>query len=228
MKESEKMSKEEIKKMKKKVIKVLVIVLILALIIWGGLTFQKMMLLEKIQDKALEINQKDNGYCKITYYEGENAVYSSEFYKKGSKILLKMKGNRVAYKDISTNEAWLISNDEKIAIKYKPENILINDIPNPSYIGEEDSFKYNLIYSLTSSLTSEKVGDTNCYKFNNFGQKVWINKENLLPKKITVGIVEKDGKKYKTYYMYEYNWGTVTDEQVKLPDLTEYSIKEQK
>ena len=40
--------------------------------------------------------------------------------------------------------------------------------------------------------------------------------------------MEKDGKKYKTSYMYEYSWGTVTDEQVKLPDLTEYSIKEQK
>ena len=110
------------------------------------------------------------------------------------------------------------------------ENVLLDNVPNPGYdyaVGNDEKhiFQNNLIYSLTSSLVSQKLGDTTCYLWNNMGNKVWYNKDNLLVVKANFGTAEENGQKVDVSYQYEYSTGTVTDEQVALPDLTNYTVK---
>lgn len=230
MKESEKMSKEDIKKMNKKVIFVVVMFLLIAIFIWIGLTIQKMTVLQQIQAKVKELNAEENVYCKITYLENDVPDYSSEFFKKGNTIVLKMREGRTLYKNADTKEAWLINENQKIAGKMIYENVLLDNVPNPGYdyaVGNDEKhiFQNNLIYSLTSSLVSQKLGDTTCYLWNNMGNKVWYNKDNLLVVKANFGTAEENGQKVDISCQYEYSIGTVTDEQVALPDLTNYTVK---
>lgn len=203
------------------------IILVILLTIFVILSLRKFYILNTYAVAMEEYSKKDNYTLSIDNNQGtKNTVY----YKDGKTVyVLKPTETRQMYNYQDGNESILKidSDGNKVAIISKYD--LLPTAPRIiSAFGEKMTVKQNFLLSLITMITEEDCNGKDCYKISVQGMKVWIDKETYLTVRICNGYsVSSDGTKTPLETNYEYEFGTVTDEQVAKPDLTGYKIQEQ-
>ena len=192
------------------------IIVIVELIFLGDLG-RKFFIINKFK---IQMAQKDpdNYYIKLINNDDDSFI---ESWTKGEESLNKIKlekREQIRYSD--SDEAWLIISEEarNLAIKVDREKFGSARIG----IGYDSVSTENLWetaqYAFNTKVTSEVYNGIECYRvYNNEYEQTYINKEDFRPIRIING---------DTDYSYEYIINEVTDEQVELPDITGYEIRD--
>lgn len=96
----------------------------------------------------------------------------------------------------------------------------------PDFIENTSERKISKIFKIRY-ITLIKYNNKICYKIVTKNEIIIIDKDTYLPVYSSIQKVSSnDNYKVKTEYTYEFKVGEVTDEEVALPDLSEYTIVE--
>lgn len=221
------MEKKKMSLLKKIMIGIAIILLIIVI-----LTARKFIILKSIQNKNIEYEKLDNIYTKSTYgYEKTTC----ERYIKGNidKLVFKKEGTCMTQiMDVEEERNYFDYGDIK--------QLQISKIDRNSFwmskmpvVVDTLSTSFEILYnSVVSRIHTEKIGGEEFYViegklFTGFAYlqdtksvKAYINKETgILAKRVET---LKDGTERVTEF--ECSFGTVTDEDIKDPDRTEYTI----
>lgn len=202
---------------KMNILKSIIGIIIIVEIIFLGDLGRKFFIINKYKIQMAQ-KKTDNYYIKLIDNDDESYI---ESWTKGQKSLNKRSletGEQIKYSD--SDEAWLIINDDdgKIAIKVDREKFGSATIG----IGYDSISAENLWetvqYAFNAKVTSEVYNGIQCYRiYNNEYEQTYINKEDFRPIRIING---------DTDYSYEYIINEVTDEQVELPDITGFEVRD--
>ncbi len=208
----------------KKILKMIGLVILIVLVVVMADLVRKTIIVSKIEKNVQQYDSTSNYYEKRKSNEGVEL----EIMRKENIFMAKQyKENRttIIYKDISDNTGWLITTDidenretVKVATKYNPADNIIIPNDSGSLIGTNELWLC-IYYAASISITTEKVNGEECYKITNGSSQTYFSKDTLLRKKVIMGNQETE--------IVEYTLDTVTDEDIKLPDLSEYEIREQ-
>ena len=81
---------------------------------------------------------------------------------------------------------------------------------------------------IMKGITTEEINGKKCYKIDMFeNNQFWMDKETGLSVRNASGTSTINGEEISMVTDYYYSFGTVTEEEVKSPDLTGYEIKRQ-
>ena len=235
MEKEEKVAKKQTKEIQEKKHigwRLLGIILVMCVTIFIIILLRRFFILNTYAIAMAEYSKKDN--YSITLYENqptENSIISQSYYKDGKKVFILQPSENKKMHSYCDKEQWIvkIDNDQnKVALVSKK----IATVTGPvvvSAFGEGMSAWQNFLLSFTTQITEEECNGKDCYKVDLDGMQVWIDKETYLTARIANGYLQNsDGTKELAATNYEYKFGTVTDAQVAKPDLTGYSVREQK
>lgn len=141
--------------------------------------------------------------------------FYNEFSDFDNNINYSFKGNKV-YKNL-LNEDNKNINDYLINV-YNIPNLIIQ-------IKNNNNINFSKLFDVRYIIPT-KYNNKFCYKIVGKNEYVIIDKETFLPEYCLTKICNSDGSESIIEYTYEYEIGTVTDEDVMLPDLTNYEIIE--
>lgn len=227
----------EKKKMKLSV-KILIIVLIL-LFIFLLITFRKFLILRQIAIQEEEDRKSTNYYSKT--YNIVDGI--TELWICGERKMLtytslekEQLAKRSIYIDDKEQETWIITdiNGEKIAtkIEYNEDAILIPNAGVATGLPSSNDIWPLIQLSMLTSISSTRWNDEKAYKISfNFldseEHSIWVDKENYR----MIGTMnevssDEDKNMYSNISTYHYQFDALTKEEVTLPDLTGYTIKD--
>lgn len=204
----------------------LVIILILVLIV-----VYKSILLSSIVGKAHKYEQEENAYQQITN-DVTDSIKSYQIYKKGDKvktITITRKNTKVVqYSTTSVVKTYVDSGKNKTVSTNNNESETITNI-TVNYIGTTSVWEI-INQAIVSSISSEKVDGISCYVITGTEDKQLLEDQGIKSVKL---YVEKDsGLPMKKVYdmesgeqkvtSYEYEFGIVTDKDMKEPGITQY------
>ncbi len=210
---------------KERIFKYVVIILSIILVLFVGNIIRKTYIISKWNEKSQEYSKITNFYKK---YKEDNES-TVEIWKKDNISLYKRTskdGVRIIYNNIDEKIGWLINDtktgDEinKVAIRINENeldnlytaNLLDNEI-------DINNLGQAIKAAFMCSITSENYFGAKCYKINFQNELTqYINKENYL----CIGTVTD----HTDTGLIEYKINEVKDEEVKLPDLSNFEIKE--
>ena len=235
-----KRDKREIKYIKKfsNKLKFLKIILLAIVLVYVGTIGYKFIVIKSMQNKIEQYSDITNFHITKKSY-CYDAVTTQEAFHKDNNFLVHIKRtaeNAENREIISTKNGnnYIIAGDTKVAtmnsmtlgVQEKVYNFLETE-----NIGE---FLYGLVIS--SRISSVKCNDKDCYKIENFkvsgivfpeyGMCVYIDKETGLIVRIEEGTRDTNGKMYTQVSDYKYEFNTVTDEDLKEPDISEYKVQQ--
>lgn len=226
------------KKKMKLGVKILIIVLIL-LIIFLLSTFRKFLILRQIVIQEEEDRQSTNYYSKT--YDIVDGI--TEMWICGAKRMLKYTSigesqliERTIYIDDKERETWIINSadGEKIAtkIEYNEEAVLIPNAGVATGLPSSDDIWPLIQLAVITSINNTRWNDKESYRvsFNFLDSEehvIWVDKENYR----TIGVMngvssDEDRNMYSNISTYHYQFNELTEEDVTLPDLTGYTIKD--
>lgn len=214
---------------KMKILKFILLVIILVFLIS---TTRKMIIISSLCKKAENYVNSTN-YHRITYgYQpdyyvktevytlGEKqAVYTTKI-ENGETTELKIYGENGKINNMYTN-----SDGKKVAQLNTNTKMIVN-IPNPTYL--ENNIMQLFFASVFSSINTRIINSKECYYISNpadhfifasAGDGMYIDKETGLTIRTNAN---EDGTWPQADYIYEFN--TVTEEDFKEPDISEYEI----
>lgn len=226
------------KKKMKLGVKILIVVLIILFIFLLN-TFRKFLILRQIAVQEEEDRKSANYYCKTSSIL--NGI--TEVWICGEKGMLKYTSigeegltERTIYKDDKEQETWIISNadGEKIAtkIEYNPDAILLPNAGVATGLPSSSDIWPLIQLAVLTSINTTRWNDEKAYKISfNFldseEHTMWIDKEDYRIIGLMNGVSsDKDGNMYSDISTYHYQFNTLTEDDVKLPDLTGYTIKD--
>lgn len=227
----------EKKKMKLSV-KILIIVLIL-LFIFLLITFRKFLILRQIAIQEEEDRKSTNYYSKT--YNIVDGI--TELWICGERKMLtytslekEQLAKRTIYIDDKEQETWIITNTdgEKIAtkIEYNEDAILIPNAGVATGLPSSNDIWPLIQLSMLTSISSTRWNDEKAYKISfNFldseEHSIWVDKENYRMIGTMNGVSsDEDKNMYSNISIYHYQFNALTKEEVTLPDLTGYIIKD--
>ena len=208
--------------MKKKILIIIgIVILIVGIIVL--MRFSIYMDLDKKYDK---MNAKDNYYY---YSETENTIMT--YWKKGNIHKLNTKqvngtGNLTFWKNSDTNEYYMFNETtNKTYSKYIGNNgMMVENLPLTGYnVSKENRLGINLMFAINPlcTIANGKYENKDCYILGYLekgSSREWIEKETGLP----IYMEFANG----AYRKIHYSFGTVTDEDVKMPNIEEYTLIE--
>lgn len=227
----------------KKIWLILSLILLIVIILFIVLTARKFIIIGDLEEKVNQQNARNNIYVKV-----DTSDISGEIFKKDDtiKAILNYKDSdtkviqvasgitRTVYTESNAEsdaEDSADSNTEKKAYVNENETLNTNVISNAV---ATDGFWSKLNFSLLSHITTELIEDTEYYVLENKHNsnfmlpvncdnlKVYIEKETgLIWKEV---LIFEDGTEETT--TYEYSFDTVTDDDIQVPDITEYEVQE--
>ncbi len=213
---------------KKTIVKValtiVVIIVIIFLINFGRKTY----IISKFNEKYKEYSQITNFYYKRINTQGQ----VEEYWRKENNSLLKLTDSyaeRMRYK--TEDGKWILTkpkndNESKVAIKIDEpmdtESTISSSFDLSKFYVEGIVQAINMAFN--SKISTEKINNIECYKIligsSDDVSYVYVNKTDFVP----IKMVDSNGNDYGTIEKYEFN--NVNDEDVKIPSLDEYTIKE--
>lgn len=228
--------KEEtkVKKRMKTWQKILVVVLIV-FAIFAIDTFRKFKIIRGIEKQyETDLNSSNLYQRAIGMQDGidETYIYNNIRMFKNTINTEEGKTERIIYSDKDKKESWIIVNSlkEKVAVQLEyQDNAPIAGISTPIGIGTQSAW-VELLCSIKTQIKSDKWATKDCYQicFNFEDQLViWVDKESN--RRIgerngyTSGLEGYLKDNISTYY---YKENELTEDDVKLPDLTGYIIKD--
>ena len=205
-------------KMWKKVLIIIgIIIFILAIIV-----LMRFNIYNTINKKYDEMNQKDNYYF---YSESSDSIM--KYWKKGKVHKMNIQqikgnGNLTFWENTDTNESYVFVETTK---KYSKGNefLMVKNLPLFGYyVMPQERFGITLMFALNPMCTiySGKYENKDCYILGVLEEgsaKEWIDKETGL-----LLYREEDDDNRKIQYSFD----IVTDEDIKMPNLSEYELTE--
>lgn len=228
-----------LKKFNKK-LKFFKIVLLIIILIFIFIIGRRMIILHDIQTKMSKYENADNFFIKTHYYN-EDDMSIFEAYKKGNKfkevshhISLTINATLTRYSNGTTENLYVESGDSKIA-ELDREPLGITNIGGKMYENFGDFIKL----AFTTQITSEKCNGIECYKlqtsdiiyngaYTNAHTIDYVEKSTgLIIRTINdENVILNNDNSSGQVQDYRYEFGTVTDEEFKEPDITEYKVQE--
>ncbi len=156
------------------------------------------------------------------YYHSEADSTIMDVYRKGSiyKTKLKQKGKDVAltyWENKQTGEAYVFF--ENPTKKYqRAEGGIITDLPMMEYYTEDEKVRVQMAAMPNIIITTGKYGEKDCYIISGFGGKEYIEK--------ATGLVLATQHNNEETRKINYEFRTITDEEIAMPDINQYEIIE--
>lgn len=226
------------KKKMKLGVKILIVVLIL-LGIFLLITFRKFLILRQIAIQEEEDRKSTNYYSKIYDILGEVTelwIYGEKKKLTYTSIDKEQLIQRTIYIDNKARETWIInhSDGEKVAtkIEYNEDLVLIPNAGIATGLPSSEDIWPLIQLSTLTSIDSTRWNDEKAYKisFNFFDSEehiMWVDKEDYRVIGLMNGVSsDEDKNMYSDISTFTYTFNTLTENDVKLPDLTDYTIKD--
>lgn len=223
------------KKKYKLVLQIIVISIIMLVTIFIGNTIRKFYIFNTYMAVTNEYSTKENYKKILIQYEEDEVGFAVMGYKKGDKTLVKMYSEdntkTISYYDKKKQESITkveVGKDKVAFVKQEDEApVLVSSVAYIESFTEISTWQ-NFLLALHSKIVSETYKGKECYKITAYGDlEQWVDKETGLIVRQSGGYYQyKDGTMKRLYHEYNYQFGIVTDEDVKKPDLTGYKIQE--
>lgn len=222
------------KKKYKLVLQIIVISIIMLVTIFIGNTIRKFYIFNTYMAVTNEYSTKENYKKILIQYEEDEVGFAVMGYKKGDKTLVKMYSEdntkTISYYDKKKQESITkveVGKDKVAFVKQEDEApVLVSSVAYIESFTEISAWQ-NFLLALHSKIVSETYKGKECYKITAYGDlEQWVDKETGLIVRQSGGYYQyKDGTMKRLYHEYNYQFGIVTDEDVKKPDLTGYKIQ---
>ncbi len=179
------------------------------------------------KEKAIELAEMavtiDNFSCQLVIeQDGEEFVTD---YKRKDNIVYMKEVDYEEYLNIDTSECVYVDRENKEAYTYTSDSVL-KSYNTRLYAGIQSLENGDYSYTFNEY---EKVNGIKCASItlSNDSENIdmWIDtKAGMITKYVITNKSEEDGN--SATYIYRYQIGNVTDEDVKVPDLSEYTVLE--
>lgn len=213
-------------------IKFLKSIILIIVLIFSISTIRKMIIISDLCQKAENYVNSTN-YHRITYGYRPDYYVKTEVYTLGKKQAVFttqiVNGEKTELKifgeDGKINNMYTNANGKKVAQSNLDTQMIVN-IPNPTYL--ENNIMQLFLASVFSSINTRIINSKECYYISNpadhfifasAGDGMYIDKETGLTIRTNAN---EDGTWPQADYIYEFN--TVTEEDFKEPDISEYEI----
>lgn len=212
--------------MKKLFLKIILIILGLFIL---SKTYHFVMM-NKVYDAIEEFRNEENRYYSVTVLVSEEISRKEEIFVK-QKIVkyTKWKENTGLYcewKNCNSNESYSFNVDSKNLYEYNSpiENEkFLDNIPNFILsIYKNNKFNINKIFDVRYIIPTKYDGKS-CYKISTKTEEIIIDKDTYLPLYSSIKTINLN-ENNKTENIYEFKVGEVTDEDVALPDFSDYTL----
>lgn len=223
--------------MKKKIITTLLIIFVILLTIFGINTIRKFMIIKDLQNKVAKCEAKENIYSKVV---SESAEVEKFIKDDVEKIVMKKRNNAVTIIQViepHERRFYTIAGEQKILHKYKEEkNPLSSKVV--SFV-DTTTWLETLRDSVVSKIYTEKIEGKDCYVIDSLKNtnaiyssgaislKIYLNKETGLAVKAIETVKNEDGTIEEWVTTYEQKFDVVTDNDMKEPDTSEFTIQEE-
>lgn len=232
-------------KKKMKLWKKILIIVIILFLIFLAFTVRKMIIMYSLENKLNESRQQSNIYEKTTMDYSIAVLGNLEkYYKDGieKNVMLSLDGTTKIIQYIYPNERKVFSEEnghKTLTISEESNGDAQTYYPMFTSYTEANSFLELLFNSITSKIVTENINGKECYvlsgKYNSnflYGEtttniKAYIEKETGITLQV-VEFYEENGEQKQFKREYTYSFGTVTDDDMKEPDETQYELLESK
>ena len=233
-----------IKKFSKKM-KFMQIILLAIVLIFIINTGRKYILMTTLSKKAEEARKLDNYYARIYFYQGDYFTIIESYNKEGKYLstMTTIDQNGVLNKITEFNDGnkingYLESHEGKYAYLDIESNYLITTFISADYF-YTDSLGQLLRNVIMTNVKSVTINGKCAYYFSDLKNStmplanggdpgIYIDRETGLPIRAAGGTIQGSQNHQETIdtiINYYYEFGTVTDENLKEPDLSKYEIK---
>lgn len=203
---------------KKEIIKICLIILIVIILIFLIDLGRKIYILSKYDNKCEEYLEVTNFYVKKAQEEG----VTSELWRKNNLAFLKITlddATRMIHFGKDYNWIIIDSKDGKTAVKMNKEGGGAEIQTFVSGTLTLDNFWNTVLIAFSSRISNEKINDIDCYKiFINEDWQMFISKKDFLLLREINGSTDTG--------IIEYKLNEVKDEEVIMPNLAGYTIKD--
>lgn len=213
--------------------KKIAMVMISILIILLGIVLYRYSIITKIYKLHSKINEITN-----VYYQAEFEDKVIEFWRKDNiiKQVNKLKNKEEAvtfWRDISTEEGYLIPNTSKIYAK-TPKEVPSQNLPW-GFAGDWDTFEKRIKIAInpTITITIKQYDNKDCYYLRLNGSDFFNNTEEIYEKDTGLLLFESGHTQYSSWgedinckVKYEYKINVVLDKDVERPNLSEYELRD--
>ena len=204
-------------KKKMKIWKKILIFLGVLLIFYLVISVYKYCVLSKLLNTSKKISEISNYHF---YVDTENGIY--EHWRKDDILKTNIKGSSndlTMWANCSTGEKYLIGNTAKF---YSPlEGEVMNEFALPVF-AFSDTVDYELCFNPLFIIYPKKYNNIDCYCLTKYNIKSSYSTESktveIIDKKTGFSLYNNTSLKRNV----NYDFGTVTDEDVQMPNLSEY------
>lgn len=205
-----------------KIKKILLYIIIILLLFLFINVVRKTYILWKYENANIEYSKCTNYYKKV-----KNGDLLSEIWQKDGKLLYKNTSNdeeRIIYSN--ENGTWIIVNTKnstntsnKVATKLSSQDTIVPSVSLSYPILPSNNLLTEIGIAFLSKITTKSVNGIECYDIHILPNYIHIlvDKDSLLVKQ---SIEENTIKEY-----LDYRINNITDEEVEMPDLSEYKIQ---
>lgn len=235
-----KRDKREVKYIKKfsNKLKILKLVLLVIVLAYVGTIGYKFIVIKSMQDKVKQYSNITNFHITKKSYCYDSVITQEAFHKDNNFLVhIKRTSDSAENREIistKSGNSYIISGENKVAILNSMTLGVQEKVYNHLETESLGEFLYGLVIS--SKISSVKCNDKDCYKIENFkvsgiafpehGMCVYIDKETGLIVRVEEGTRDTDGKIYTQVSDYKYEFNTVTDNDLKEPDISEFKIQQ--
>lgn len=211
-----------------KIIKILIVGILLILIVgFIGNNTRKSIILINYSKKINELSNCNNYYeRKIIKTKNQYDSYditTQELYCKDGVNVYKMDNSKMDfYYNGNTKEYFLYNLENKQFMKLEDGNVIKGFYLNDSYFTDSNVKIWgNIVLAFNVKIYSEKINNKDYFIIQNGNIKNYINKETyLIDKSVVLDVENKDNEVVESNYNFEF--GSVTDDDVKRPDITSF------
>lgn len=241
--------KKHNKKMRILKISILSIILFIVLFSFGLIIKYNYIsgIMKKVSNNIKEIEKQSNYMITITergidYEREKDYSYTTKYYYKDNKYKTEnyseanfdiINSNTYSYGEINSNSQITIVNDTKTAYKesrnyvYMKKEYILRDLKNAIEIFDTDfGFIGNLYMKSNYKIRNDRYNGKECYVLKSDSRdyyfEYWVEKDTMM----LIRTVQDIYNRNYTENTYELTGGTVNDEDVSIPDLDGYTIKE--
>lgn len=212
--------------MKKKFLKVVLVILILFILIKS----YHLIIIKNSYNAIKKFRNEENRYYTVSTIISKSIVRKEEIFVDRNIIKYVKKndtsGTYCEWKNLQTDEKYAYNMTSKSLYNDKAlieRTDFLTNLPN-LITSIYKNGKFNIVQALkVQYIIPTKYDNKSCYKISTKTEIVIIEKDTYLPVYSTMKTVNSEaGNGNKTENTYEFKVGTVTEEDIELPDFSDY------
>lgn len=222
--------------MKKKMMKACCEIFILVLFVFIMYKYVQYYVLLKMNKSMNDFFDESNRYYQSDCINGYEIISNKIFWLNNKRKTILEFNNKIIYNefvDFEVNIKYYVRNNKIFSYKLEEnEKNINNDFLNlqnfPMVISQiylNDKLNFDELFSI-HYIIPIKYNNQSCYKIASKNEIVIVDKETYLPMYYFLKVYNSNGVEETVEYTYEFDVGSVTEEQVLMPDLNEYQIIE--